>query len=117
MSFYNEEVDLKKNSQDNDFNDNKLTNIASITVDRDPTSDDEVSSKKYIVDELDKNAILRFNQTLQNYLQISVGNDIYKLTEYDKIQLTDIRTMRAGNTSGYLLPCWITICNNKNDNG
>ena len=64
MSFFNEGVDLVKNNQDNDFNDNKLTNIDSITINGNPTSDDEVSNKKYIDDELDKNTILRFNQTL-----------------------------------------------------
>ena len=46
LSFYNEEVDLIKNTQENDFNDNKLTNIDSITVNRNPTPDDEVSNKK-----------------------------------------------------------------------
>ena len=45
--------------------------------------------KKYIDDELDKNIIVRFNQTLQNYLKISVGNDTYNLTKYDGIQITD----------------------------
>ena len=28
---------------------------------------------------LDKNTVLRFNQTLQNYLKVSVGNDTYNL--------------------------------------
>ena len=65
MSFYNEEVDLVKNNQDNDLNDNKLTNIDSITVNREPTSDNEVSNKKYVDDETDKNTSVRFNQTLQ----------------------------------------------------
>ena len=31
LSFYDEEVDLVKNNQDNDFNDNKITNVKSIT--------------------------------------------------------------------------------------
>ena len=117
LYFYNEEVDLVKNNQDNDFNDNKLTNIDSITINRNPSSDDEVSNEKYIDSDLDKNTILRFNQTLQNYLKISVGYDIYHLTKYDKIQLTDITTMKAGNTGGYLLPYWEIICNDKNNNG
>ena len=116
MSFYNEEVDLVKNHQENDFNDNNLTNIDSITVKKNPTSDDEVSNKKYIDDELDINTILRFNETVQNFLRVSVGNDIYNLTKYDKIQLTDIRTMKAGETGGYLLPCWQNLCNDKNNN-
>ena len=39
-----------------------------------------------------------FNQTLQNYLKVSVGNDIYNLTKYDKIQLTDITIIKTPNT-------------------
>ena len=74
--FYNESNDIVKNNQDNDINDNKLTNIDSITINRNPTSDNEVSNKKYIDVELDKNTIVRFNQTLENYLKVSVGNDI-----------------------------------------
>ena len=104
MPFSNEEVDLVKNNQDNDLNDNKLTNIDSITVNRNPTSDNEVPTKKYVDDELDENTIARFNQTLENYLRVSVGSDIYNLTKYNKIQLTDITVMKAGNTGGYLLP-------------
>ena len=120
LSFCNEEVDLVRNNQDNDFNDNndnKLTNIDSITVNRNPTSDDEVSNKKYVDDELDKNTILRFNQTRQNYLKVSVGNDLYNHTKNDKIQLTDTTTMKDGNTGGYLLPYWKIICNDKNNDG
>ena len=83
LFFYNEEVYLVKNNQDKDFNDNILTNIDSIAVNRNPTSDDEVSNKKYIDDELDKNTILRFNQTQQNHLKVPVGNDIYNLTKYN----------------------------------
>ena len=94
--FYNESNDLVKNNQDNDLNDKKLTNLDSITINRNPTSDNEVSNKKYV--ELDKNTILRFNQTLQNYLKVSVGNDTSNLTKYNKIQLTDTTVMKAGNT-------------------
>ena len=83
LDFYNESNDLVKNNQDNDLNDNKLTNVNSITINQNPTSDNEVSTKKYIDDELDKNTILRFNQTLQNYLKVSVGNDTYNLTKYN----------------------------------
>ena len=117
VCFYNEEVDLVKNNQDNDFNDNKLTNMDSITVNRNPTLDNEVSNKKYVDDQLDKNTIVRFNQTQQIYLKVSVGNQIYILTKYDKIQLPVITTMKAGNTGGYLLPYWKIICNDKNNHG
>ena len=117
IDFYKESSDLLKNNQDNDLNDNKLTNINSITINKPPTDDNHVSNKKYIDDELDKNTIVRFSRTLQNYLTVSDGNDIYNLTKYDKIQITDITTMKAGNTGGYLLPYWKIICNDKNNNG
>ena len=45
LDFYYESSDLVKNNQDNDLNDNKLKNIDSITVNRNPTSDDELSKK------------------------------------------------------------------------
>ena len=82
--FYNESSDIVKNNQDNDPNDNKLTNINSITINNNPTDDNHVSNKKYIDDELDENTILRFNQTLQNHLKVSVGIDTYNITNYRK---------------------------------
>ena len=87
LDFYNESNDLVKNNQDNGPNDKKLTNLDSITVNRNPSIDKEVSNNKYVDDQLDKNTILRFDQTLQNYLKVSVGNDTYNLTKYDKIQI------------------------------
>ena len=93
-----------KNNEDNDLNDNKLTNSDSITVNRNPTEDNELANKKYIDDELDKNTIIRFNQTLQNYLKVSVGNDTNNLTEYDKIQLIDVTEIRYPNIGITLLP-------------
>ena len=117
IDFYNESNDLVKNNQDNDFIDNKLTNIDSVVVNRNPTLDNELSNKKYIDDELDKNTVLRFNQTLGNYLKVSVGNDIYNLTKYNKIQLTDTTIIKYPNTGGYLLPPWRIFCNDKNNNG
>ena len=108
---------MAKNNQDNDLNDNKLTNIDSIEVNRNPTLDDEVSNKKYIDDELDKNTILRFNQTLENYLKVSVGDDTYNLTKYNKIQMADTTVMKNGNVGSYLLPSWRIFCNDKNNNG
>ena len=45
LDFYNESSDVVKNNQDN-LNDNKLTNLDSFTVNRTPTSDNEIASKK-----------------------------------------------------------------------
>ena len=94
IDFYDESGDLVKNNRDNDFNDKKLKNIDSITVNRDPASNNEVTNKKYIDGELDKKTILRFNQTLQNYLKVSVGNDTYNLTKSDKIQTFDVTEIK-----------------------
>ena len=116
IDFYDESSELVKKNQDNEFNDNKLTNLDSITINREPTSDNEVTNKKYIDDELDKNTILRFNQTLQNYLKVSDGNDTYNLTKYDKIHLPDTTIIKHGNGS-YLLPRWKVVCNDKNNTG
>ena len=117
IDFYNESSDIVKNNQDNDFNDKKLTNINSIAINNNPTDYNHVSNKKYIDDELDKNTIVIFNQTLQNYLKVSVGSSIYNLTKYDKIQLIDTTIMKHPNSGGYLLQNWNIKCNDKNNNG
>ena len=38
----------------------------------------------------ESSTLVRFNQTLQNYLKVSVGNDTYNLTKYNKLSITDI---------------------------
>ena len=84
IDFYDESSDLVKNNQSNDFNDNIILNVRSIQINDDRSNDNHVSNKKYVDDELDKYTILRFNQTLQNYLKVSVGNDTYNLSKYKK---------------------------------
>ena len=59
--------------------------------------------------------MLRFNQTLSNYLKISVGSDTYNLTKYDKIQITNTTEMRYPNIGSDLLQKWNIKCNNKNN--
>ena len=113
LGFYDESNDLVKNNQDNDFNDNKLTNIYSIAVNRNPSSDNEVSNKKYIDDQLDKNTIVRLNQTLENYSKVSVGNDTYNLTKYDKIQIIDTTEIKFPNIGSDSLQKWKIKCNNE----
>ena len=108
---------MVKNNQDNDLNDNKLTNIDSIQVNMNPISDNEVKNKKYVDDSIGEGTLLRINQTLQNYLKVTVGNDTCNLTKYNKIQLTDTTVMKAGNTGGYLLQNWNIKCNDKNGKG
>ena len=115
LDFYNESNDLVKNNQDNDLKDNKLTNFDSVEVNRIPTSDSELASKKYIDDSIGEGTLLRFNKTLENYLKVSVGHDVYHLTKYDKIQITDTTETRYPNIGNDLLQKWNIKCNNKNN--
>ena len=106
---------MVKNNQDNDFNDNKLTNIHSIQVNRNPSLDNEVTNKKYVDDLIGESTLLRFNQTLTNYLKISIGNDTYNLTKYDKIQIIDTTEIKYLNIGSHLLQKWNIKCNNRNN--
>ena len=117
IDFYNESSDLVKNNQDNNFNDKNLSNINSITINNNPSDDNHVCNKNYVDDEIDKNTIVRFNQTLSNYLKVSVGNDTYNLTKYNKYYLTDITRMIAPNSGLYLMQRWIIECKDRNNNG
>ena len=93
------------NDEDNEFDNNKITNLDSVSV-----------NTEYLDDELDRKTVLRFNQTLENYLKVSVGNDTYNLTKHDKIQITDTTILKNPNTGGYLLQHWVIKCNDKNNN-
>ena len=58
-----------------DFNDNKFPNFDSFTNNSNPNSDNEFANKNYVDESLRSVEILGFNQTLQNYLKVSIGND------------------------------------------
>ena len=107
---------MVKNNQDNIFNENKSTNLDSSTMNRKSNPDEEVCDKKFIADEMDKNTILRFNQTLENYLKVSVGNNTYNISKYDEIQITGSTIIKAPNSGRYLLQNWNTKCKDKNSN-
>ena len=62
----------------------------------------------------ESSTLVRFNQTLQNYLKVSVGNDTYNLTKYNKISITDITEIKFPNSGNALLQKWKIYCNNKN---
>ena len=49
LIFYDESSDLVKINRDNDINDKKLTNLDSITVNRNPTADDELAKKNILM--------------------------------------------------------------------
>ena len=77
------------NNQDNEIDNNNLTNLVCIAVNRNPTIDNEILNKKYVVDDLDKKTVLRFKQSLQNNSKVSIENTDCNLTNYDRIQITD----------------------------
>ena len=117
LDFYDESIDLVKNNQDNELNDNKITNLDTVTVNRDPSSGSGLSTKNYTDEKLLKITIVRFNQTLEIYLKVSVGNNTCNITKYNEIQLTDTKVMKTPNSGGYCLQIWNIKCNDKNNNG
>ena len=110
-----DEPSLIRNNRDNDFGDYNLSNINSIMINNNPTKDNHATNKKYIDDELDKNRLVRFNHTLKNYLKVTVGGDIYNLTKYNKILLTDVTEIIYPESGHSLLPRWKIYCNNRNN--
>ena len=112
-----DESSLVRNNQDNDFNNNKLTNLDSITVNRNPGTDNELANKEYVDDSIGEGTIDIFNQTVENYLKESVGNDIYNHTNYDKTRITNTTVIKYPNSGGYLLQNWNIQCKDKNING
>ena len=63
----------------------------------------------------ESSTLVRFNQTLQNYLKVSVGNDTYNVTKYNKISITDITEINIPNSGNALLQKWKIYCKNKNN--
>ena len=109
---------MVKYNQDNNFNDNNLTNINSITINDNPTDDSHVSNKKYIDDELDKVTIVTLNDDSNDrYLKVNIENSTYNLQINNKILLTDTTILKYPNNGGYLLPNWRIFCNDRNNNG
>ena len=101
--------------QANDFDNIKLNILDCITVNKSPELDNELSNKNFVDDELDKNTILRFIPTLEEYVKISVGKNVYNPTKRDKRQITTSITFP--NTGGYLPQQLYINCNDKNING
>ena len=67
--------------QNIEFDNTKLINLDSVSKIRIPNSGNELLNKNYLHGELGKNTVHRINQTLENYLKVSVGNDTYNLTK------------------------------------
>ena len=103
------------NDQDNESDDKKLPNLNSITVNRNLSSNTEVS-KKCIDDSIGEGTFLRFNQTLENYLEVSDGIDVGNLTKYDKIQFKDTTVNDIPNSGREVLESWVMKSNDKKKN-
>ena len=63
------------NDQDIEFDNNKLPNLYSASVNRNPSSDNELANIKFVDDSTGDRFVLRLNRTLENHLKVSVGND------------------------------------------
>ena len=50
-------------------------------------------------------------------MKVSVGNEIYNLTKYDKIQITDKTETKYPISCGYFLQNWVITANDKNNSG
>ena len=68
------------NDQDKKVDNNKLTDLDSVRVNRNPSSDIGLANKKYVDDSIGEGNVLRFNQTLEKQLKKSVGNDIHNFS-------------------------------------
>ena len=117
IDFYNEASDLVENNPNNILNDSKLMNSDSISFNRDPKSNNELTNKEPVDYSIGGGNILKCNQTLEICLKVSFGNDIYNLTKYDKIQITDTTILKDPKTCSYLLQNWNKKHNDKNNKG
>ena len=109
-----QDLSLAFNNQDNEFDNFYKINLYTITVNRNPSSIYELANKKEVDDSVGESTIVKLNQTLQNYLKTSVGNDTYNLTKYDKIQITDTTIIKHPKSCGYPIKSWVIKCENKN---
>ena len=74
-------------NQDPNFNYNKLTNSHSIRIDRNHSSDKGLTNKNYVSDELNKDTNLRFKQTVEKTLKVSVVNEFIILVYTVKLKI------------------------------
>ena len=93
------------NDKDIKFDNNKLTHLDSVTIYRNPSSDNEVSDKKYVDDSIDEGTIVTFIQTLEIYLKVSVGNDTYNLTKRIK-KITGTTGIKFPKLGSHLSQKW-----------
>ena len=59
-----------KNEQDNEFDITKLTHLDSISVNREPRSDNQLANRNFIDDQLDKVTILSFFSNARKIIRV-----------------------------------------------
>ena len=79
-----------------------MKNLDIVTVIKNPSLDNERSNENYDDNSIEEGTKVRFNQTLRNDNKVSVGNDVYNLSEYDRIQFTDKTVNKYPNSGGEL---------------
>ena len=107
------DMSTKFNDQDKEFDNNRLPNLDSNTVNRNPQLNQKLANKEYVDVELNKNSMLKLNQTKQIYLEISVANDERKLRKNDRKEITDTAITETGNSGALILPLWKIECKDK----
>ena len=64
-----------------------------------------------------KITVLKFNQTLEHYIEISVDNDVNNLTEKLKVHFTNTTVFKVPNQRFELQQSWNNRCDDRNNNG
>ena len=72
-------------------------------------------NRKYIDDLLGSGKILGFDQTLENHVKVSVGNDVYNLNNYDEKQIKGSTFIKFLDQGGFVLQQWVIKCDDKNN--
>ena len=73
------------------------TKFDSITFNGNPILDEQVAKKIYVDDQLNRNTILRLNQSSQNYLKVTIGNTDFNFTLQNSFQIIDTRIIKYLN--------------------
>ena len=85
------------NDQDTEFDENNIKKLDSLTFIRNPILDNELSNNKYVDDSLGESTILRFKKSLPNNLKASFRNDVFNLSKFDRIQITNTAFLKHTN--------------------
>ena len=91
--------------QDKELDNNRVT-----IIDRNPTIDNDLSTKNYVDDSMGKGSIFRYNQSIQKRFKVQIGNTEYNLTIPDRFYRTHTTRGKNPNRGGWLLQQWNIKC-------